>query len=147
MRAGAPASEGGLSKFEQECDAMEADTFPVDRSEIPMRDLKQELASLHIERDEPRRGRWRSVLLTLMIIAAVIAGGAYFAKDHPVFGGVEVETVQSTVESGSGPNAGTPILTASGYLVARRQSVVSSKIQGRISRLLVEEGSIVKTGD
>jgi len=126
---------------------MEADTFPVDRSEIPMRDLKQELASLHIERDEPRRGRWRSVLLTLMIIAAVIAGGAYFAKDHPVFGGVEVETVQSTVESGSGPNAGTPILTASGYLVARRQSVVSSKIQGRISRLLVEEGSIVKTGD
>jgi RND family efflux transporter MFP subunit len=43
--------------------------------------------------------------------------------------------------------AGTPILTASGYLVARRQSVVSSKIQGRISRLLVEEGSIVKEGD
>lgn len=112
-----------------------------------MRDLKEELASLHIERDEPRRGRWRSVLLTLVLIAAVIAGGAYFAKDIPALGAVEVETVQPTVESTSGPNAGTPILTASGYLVARHQSVVSSKIQGRISSLRVEEGSIVKAGD
>jgi len=51
------------------------------------------------------------------------------------------------VESSSGPNAGMPILTASGYLVARHQSVVSSKIQGRISELRVEEGSVVKTGD
>ena len=49
--------------------------------------------------------------------------------------------------SSSSPDAGTPILTASGYLVARKQSVVSSKIQGRISALLVEEGSIVKEGD
>jgi len=39
------------------------------------------------------------------------------------------------------------MLTASGYLVARRQSVVSSKIQGRISSLRVEEGSVVKEGE
>ncbi len=58
-----------------------------------------------------------------------------------------VEAVQASVVSSSGPNAGTPILTASGYLVARRQSVVSSRIQGVISRLLVEEGSVVKEGD
>ena len=51
------------------------------------------------------------------------------------------------VESSNGPNAGTPILTASGYLVARQQSVVSSKIQGRISELRVEEGSVVKAGE
>jgi HlyD family secretion protein len=62
-------------------------------------------------------------------------------------GAVEVETVQPSVQTGTGPNAGTPILTASGYLVARRQSVVSSKIQGRISELRVEEGSVVKSGD
>jgi RND family efflux transporter MFP subunit len=51
------------------------------------------------------------------------------------------------VESSSVANAGAPILTASGYLVARKQSVVSSKIQGRISQLRVEEGSVVKEGD
>jgi RND family efflux transporter MFP subunit len=43
--------------------------------------------------------------------------------------------------------AGTPVLTASGYLVARREAVVSSKIQGRLLQLRVEEGSEVKTGD
>jgi len=45
------------------------------------------------------------------------------------------------------PSAGTPILTASGYVVARRQAVVSSKIQGRLSELRVEEGSEVRKGE
>jgi RND family efflux transporter MFP subunit len=111
-----------------------------------MRDLKDELASLRIERDAPRQGRWRW-LVVLLLLAIVAAGGLYFARARPAFGAVEVQTITPSVQSGSGPMAGTPILTASGYLVARRQSVVSSKIQGRIGRLLVEEGSIVKTGD
>jgi RND family efflux transporter MFP subunit len=111
-----------------------------------MRDLKDELASLKIERDAPRRGRWRW-LVVLLLLAIVAAGALYFVRARPAFGAVEVQTVQPSVQSGTGPMAGTPILTASGYLVARRQSVVSSKIQGRISELRVEEGSVVKTGD
>ncbi len=113
-----------------------------------MKDLKDELASLRIERDAPRRGRWRIPVVLLLVLA--IAGVLYFSVGKRVqsaFGAVEVQTVTPSVQSTSGPMAGTPILTASGYLVARRQSVVSSKIQGRISRLLVEEGSIVNTGD
>jgi multidrug resistance efflux pump len=39
------------------------------------------------------------------------------------------------------------VLTASGYLVARRQAVVSAKIQGRLLDLRVEEGSVVHKGD
>ncbi len=112
-----------------------------------MRELKDDLASLRIDRDLPRRGRWRLPFLLLVLVAVAAAGWFYFAKARTVFGAVEVETVQPSVQSSTGPNAGTPILTASGYLVARRQSVVSSKIQGRISRLLVEEGSVVNTGD
>ena len=111
-----------------------------------MRDLKDELASLRIERDAPRRGRWR-IFFVLLLLAGVVAGALYFTRSRPAFGAVEVETVQASVQTGSSANAGTPILTASGYLVARKQSVVSSKIQGRISELLVEEGSIVKQGD
>ncbi len=111
-----------------------------------MKDLKDELASLRIERDAPRRGRWRIPVL-LLLIAIAVAGGLYFVRARPAFGAVEVQTVTPSVQSGTGPMAGTPILTASGYLVARRQSVVSSKIQGRIEKLLVEEGSVVKTGD
>jgi RND family efflux transporter MFP subunit len=111
-----------------------------------MRDLKDELASLKIERDAPRRGRWRWLVI-LLLLAVVAAGALYFVRARPAFGAVEIQTVQPSVQSSTGPMAGTPILTASGYLMARRQSVVSSKIQGRISRLLVEEGSIVKEGD
>jgi RND family efflux transporter MFP subunit len=112
-----------------------------------MRELKDELASLRIDREAPRRARWGVWLLMLVIVGALGAAGSYFVKAHPSFGALEVETVQPVVQSSSGPNAGTPILTASGYLVARRQSVVSSKIQGRISDLRVEEGSVVNAGD
>ena len=112
-----------------------------------MRELKDDLASLRIDRDAPRRRPGRIIFILLLLAAIGAAGYYYFGKAKTVLGAVEVETVQSTVENASGPVAGTPILTASGYLVARRQSVVSSKIQGRISRLLVEEGSVVREGD
>ena len=112
-----------------------------------MRELKDELASLRIDREAPRRGRWRAPLVVLVLIGVAVVAGFYYVKSNPVFGAVEVETVQPRVESASEASAGTPILTASGYLVARKQSVVSSRIQGRIAKLLVEEGSVVKEGD
>jgi RND family efflux transporter MFP subunit len=112
-----------------------------------MKELKDELASLRIDREAPRRNRWRVPLFLLVLIAVLVAGGFYWQRTHPVFGAIEVETFQPTVETGGIANAGTPILTASGYLVARHQSVVSSKIQGRISELKVEEGSVVTAGE
>jgi HlyD family secretion protein len=114
-----------------------------------MPDLKDELASLRIDRDAPRRGRWRWLVI-LLLVALVAAGAYYYVRAKAVIssiGALEVETVQASVQSSSSPNAGAPILTASGYLVARKQSVVSSRIQGRITKLLVEEGSVVKEGD
>ena len=112
-----------------------------------MKELKDELASLRIDREAPRRSRWRIPLLLLLVIAVLVAGGFYWQRTHPAFGAPEVETFQPTVVSSTAAAAGTPILTASGYLVARRQSVVSSRIQGRISELKVEEGSVVSAGD
>jgi RND family efflux transporter MFP subunit len=117
-----------------------------------MRDLKQELASLRIERERPPR-KWGRIVLILLLIAAVGAGALYFVRARPELGGLtslgatEVETTHAVVQNTGGPGAGTPILTASGYLVARRQSVVSSKIQGRLSELRVEEGSVVRGGE
>src|SRR5262249_45268077 len=40
-----------------------------------------------------------------------------------------------------------PVLAASGYLVARRKAVVSAKIQGRLAELRVDEGSRVREGE
>jgi RND family efflux transporter MFP subunit len=109
--------------------------------------LKDELASLRIDRAQPKRRRWGLWIFLLLIIAAGAAGWIYVSRTKPElmnFAAVEVEPVSASVQTTSGPSAGTPILTASGYLVARHQSVISSKIQGRLSELKVEEGSYVK---
>jgi HlyD family secretion protein len=114
-----------------------------------MRDLKDELASLKIDRDSPKHHKWGRWVVLLVLLAAASAGAMYVARSKPAlldFAAIEVEPVQASVQT-TGPSAGTPILTASGYLVARHQSVISSKIQGRLSALYVEEGSHVKTGE
>lgn len=115
-----------------------------------MRDLRDELASLRIERERPPR-RWGRWIVLLIVLAVLGTGGFYIWRQQPAmltsFAATEVETTQASVQSSGGPSAGTPILTASGYLVARRQSVVSSKIQGRLSELRVEEGSVVRGGE
>ena len=115
-----------------------------------MRDLKDELASLKIDRDPPKRRRWGMWMFVVLLLAAVSAAGMYVVRNKSTlasFAATEVEPVQASVQTTSGPSAGTPILTASGYLVARHQSVISSKIQGRLSGLYVEEGSYVKQGE
>ena len=117
-----------------------------------MRDLKDELASLRIDRERSPR-RWGRTI-TLLLLVMLVAGAVFYyiyAKPQigplAALGAVEVETTQATVQNSGGPAAGTPILTASGYLVARKQSVISSKIQGRLAELRVEEGSVVRGGE
>jgi RND family efflux transporter MFP subunit len=61
---------------------------------------------------------------------------------------VEVQTTRAVVSaSTAAAPAGTPLLSASGYVVARRKAVVSAKIQGRLADLKVEEGSRVREGE
>jgi RND family efflux transporter MFP subunit len=55
-----------------------------------------------------------------------------------------VVTAAASAPGDAAPSAA--LLTASGYVVARRQAVVSAKIQGRLTELRVEEGSAVKEG-
>lgn len=111
-----------------------------------MSDLKAELASLRIDREKkPRSGlRWIAYVFVLILILAGL--GFYFIPVSSLTA-AEVETVHPTVQTFSQPNAGAPILTASGYIVARRQAVVSAKIQGRLADLKVEEGSHVREGE
>jgi HlyD family secretion protein len=110
-------------------------------------DLKGELASLRIDRDRPAERRlWRWPVL-LFIPVVVILGGLYALRARQAFSAPEVETARATVVRPSEASAGAPILTASGYVVARRKAVVSAKIQGRLAQLRVEEGSRVGQGE
>jgi RND family efflux transporter MFP subunit len=111
-------------------------------------ELKRELESLRLEASQaaPRRGRgW---VVGLVAIALAAGGAFYFTRGR--LGAVDVQTVRATrLQTAAGTSAatGTAILTASGYLVARREAVVSAKIQGRLETLRVEEGSVVREGD
>lgn len=109
-----------------------------------MSDLKNDLASLRIDREAAPRERRLWPLVALVLAAGAI--GLYLFQSRPA--SIEVETLRPTVASSGSPTAaGATVLTASGYVVARRKAVVSAKIQGRLSELRVEEGSQVRQGE
>jgi len=108
-------------------------------------DLKGELASLKIDRTRSGASPWRWPLLLLLPVVAVLLV-LYGLRARQAFSAIEVETTSVAVSRNVEASAGTPILTASGYVVARRKAVVSAKIQGRLSELRVEEGSVVREG-
>jgi len=105
---------------------------------------KTALESLRLERD-PDEGKYRQrggsrrwlwyVLGAAAVIAAVLAWRAFNSA-------VPVQTV--TVESPT--SASGAVLNASGYVVARRLATVSSKVTGRVTEVLFEEGAEVEAG-
>ena len=111
-----------------------------------MADLKGELASLKIDRTRRGSSPWRWPLILLVPVVLVL-GGLYALRAQQAFSAPLVDTTTAAVSREVAPSAGTPILTASGYVVARRKAVVSAKIQGRLSELRVEEGSVVREGE
>ena len=106
-----------------------------------------DLSSLRIDRSsrgEPssrqRRsgGRW----LVWTIVIVVLLAGALLLKNW-FSSGVEVQLATATLTSPSQANA---VLTASGYVVARRKAAVASKGTGTLVFLAVDEGDRVKKG-
>ena len=100
------------------------------------------LAELKIDRsDEPDdTARWPWIVGGIVVAIAAIAFVVRGFLSAPVE--VEVQTVRLT-QARSG---GVSVLDASGYVVARRQATVSSKIPGKVSEVLIEEGMVVDAG-
>ena len=111
-----------------------------------MTDLKGELSSLKIDRESRRKSPWRRPVL-LLVPAVLVLLFLYVLRWRQATSALEVRVVQASL-SGPGESSGSgEILTASGYVVARRKAVVSAKIQGRLADLRVEEGSRVEQGE
>jgi HlyD family secretion protein len=108
--------------------------------------LSQDLASLKIDRSAaPRGGRTRSVVLIILVIAA-IAGIGYFVGYRKLRASLltpEVRTEEIRLVS---PAQSEVQLTATGYVVALVYAKVASKVPGRIAELFVEEGQTIEKG-
>ncbi len=105
---------------------------------------KPSLDDLRIERSAPPGSKSRTWPIILLIVALAVIGAAVWWFRQPA---VEVRTVAAReVSKSSGPGAGgdRTVLNASGYVTARRQATVSSKITGKVTEVLIEEGMQVK---
>ena len=108
-----------------------------------MNDKSALLGQLKIDRDlQPQKGgagRWVVVGIVLVALGA----GAFFlfrpAAAIPVKAATAIAASSASASSAS-------VLDASGYVVARRQATVSSKVTGKVTELLIEEGRAVKEG-
>ncbi|MFO0829498.1 MAG: efflux RND transporter periplasmic adaptor subunit [Phycisphaerales bacterium] len=98
------------------------------------------LDALRIERDRGRR-RWPLVVVLLLALGGGAAGG-YWWWNRPRIAVVRTATAQ--IEHG-GQRERT-LLNASGYVTARRDATVSSKVTGKVTEVLVEEGMHVDEG-
>jgi RND family efflux transporter MFP subunit len=103
---------------------------------------KATLDGLRIDRSaasESGRGRLAWILGAILLL--LIAGGVFAWLRLPR----AVEVRVAAVRERPGTAAGT-VLNASGYVTARRQATVSSKVTGKVTEVLVEEGMVVREG-
>ena len=108
-----------------------------------MNQPKPSLDDLRIERAPLKssgRGAWIGVIVVLLLLA--LGGGVFWWSK-----GARAVTVQTATvrESSSADNHHT-VLDASGYVTARREATVSSKVTGKVVEVLIEEGMKVSQG-
>jgi HlyD family secretion protein len=103
---------------------------------------KATLDGLRIDRSAGSEGGSRSkVWIAAIVLVVLLASGAFawFRLPRPV----EVRTAAAEQKQGAAAGA---VLNASGYVTARRQATVSSKITGKVVDVLVEEGMEIREG-
>ena len=106
-----------------------------------MADPSESIHQLKIDRSAPpptgRRWPW-----LLAVAGIVIVGTVLWMLAARLGGAVEVET--DIARRPPSVAAASSVLDASGYVVARRQATISSKVTGKVLEVLVEEGMRVE---
>ena len=109
-------------------------------------DKRALLGQLRIERSEPEggtaRGRRAWIVGAVLLLAALLAGGAWRALSGRAALAVRTATAQPL----GGGDAKPSVLDATGYVTARREATVSAQITGTLTAVLIEEGDHVTEG-
>jgi HlyD family secretion protein len=111
--------------------------------------LKEKLHDLHIDRSPPSAqragGLQRWLVITVVFVIGITTGMVIIPRIplKSIFGseGAKVQVATSAFKSKSGSE---PFLIAGGYIIARHQVEVGSKITGRVIALEVKEGTFVR---
>jgi RND family efflux transporter MFP subunit len=98
------------------------------------------LSQLRINRDASSTGRpiWPWIAGGLIVLLLIIGVYQLFSDSAPQPVKIQMARM-ATVDSSSAS-----VLDATGYVVARRQATVSSKVTGRVLEVLIEEGMAVE---
>ena len=109
-----------------------------------MTDISKDLAALRIPQEDRGGGRGKPVVLVtvVLLLIAVVGAGWYWATAMQA---ATVKVAPVTAQTGAAAAQGA-VLNASGYVVARRRATVSSKVTGKVLRILIEEGQPVREG-
>jgi multidrug efflux pump subunit AcrA (membrane-fusion protein) len=108
-----------------------------------MSDPSKQIHQLKIDRSAavPAARRWPVIWILLAVVAvAALAWAAASLRSSTVVVELDVARKPASVA------AANSVLDASGYVVARRQTTVSSKVTGKVMEVFVEEGMVVEEG-
>jgi len=108
-----------------------------------MSDTSDRISALKIDRTAATPASGGRLWLLIPSALIVLALGWWFLL-RPGAGAVMVQT--DTARRPPSIAAASSVLDASGYVVARRQATVSSKLTGKVEEVLVEEGMRVEKG-
>ena len=100
-----------------------------------MSSTKPTLDGLRIERGAEREPQSKLWLVTAVVVILLAMGAALWW--HSRSGAIEVQTALARDSSSGGDRT---VLNASGYVTARREATVSSKVTGKVTEVLIEEG-------
>lgn len=114
---------------------------------------QDDLSSLKIDREplpaRPHKPNPMMKILSALLFMAVGAGGMWLVIGKRAEVQKESQNAVKPAANGGGPSvlpSAPSTLTASGYIVSKHKSVLSSKVSGRVLAIHVEEGSPVTKG-
>lgn len=102
---------------------------------------KTTLDALRIDRSRAQTPAARGWWVGLAVLLLGLAGGVLWFATR-----VKVPVVRTAVAQESSSTAPRTLLNASGYVTARRDATVSSKITGKVIEVAIEEGMRVEAG-
>ncbi len=102
---------------------------------------KSPLDELRIDRSVQAKPSSRSWTVAGLVILVMVGGGLAWWFNQPKVMEVQTFTVRET-----SPEGQKAVLNASGYVTARRQATVSSKVTGKVVEVCLEEGMRVEEG-